>query len=73
MGVPGLEAGGGGWCLVKESKSYQGTIVESVAWILEKQDSDDIRADIMNLCDTTAQTPGKKVFIKNYKLILCSC
>ena len=32
-----------------------------MAWILEKQDSDDIRADVMNLCDTTARTPGKKV------------
>ena len=34
--------------------------VHRVAWILEKQDSDSIRKDIMILCDTTARTPGKK-------------
>ena len=33
--------------------------VHRVAWILKKQDSDNIRADVMNLCDTTARTPGK--------------
>ena len=33
--------------------------VHRVAWILKKQDSDNIRKDVMILCDTTAQTPGK--------------
>ena len=35
--------------------------VHRVAWILEKQDSDNIREDVIVLCDTTARTPGKKV------------
>ena len=34
--------------------------VHRVAWILKKQDSDNIRKDVMILCDTTARTPGKK-------------
>ena len=34
--------------------------VHRVAYLLEKQDSEDIRADVVTLCDTTSRPPRKK-------------